>query len=64
MANGANISCTMEKAYECKHSVRYNAADDLTKKMLTSIYIGRIAYDVLKQPEYIIVEINLPGHDE
>ena len=54
------VKVEMAKAYECKHSVRYNARTDEDKTYLTSIYISKACYADLGQPDLIVIRIQKP----
>ncbi len=47
------------KAYECRHSVRFNASDEDSKNILLSIYISNKTFERLGRPDKIMVEIGL-----
>lgn len=49
----------MKKAYNCKHSVRYNATGDMSTVALKSVYISKFAVETLGNPETIVVEVNI-----
>ncbi len=44
-------------AYTCKHSVRYNAIDDKTKKIMTSVYVSNDTCARLSAPDKIKITI-------
>lgn len=51
------VTSKMSKAYDCKHSVRYNADDESSGLNMRTIYLGKDAYSVLGEPSKIVVDV-------
>ncbi len=51
------IKGTFNFKYECKHSVRFDAATEKDKEVVSAIYISKKAHKELSEPENITVEL-------
>ncbi len=56
---GKKVTVVLVLAYPCQNSVRYNAIDDATKQLLTSVYLMNEAYQYLNKPDKIVVEVKV-----
>lgn len=57
MAQDNQLEVFMKINRRCKHSVRYDAIDEVSKRFITSAYLANAAWEVLGQPDSIKIVV-------